>query len=73
MWFKRLSENNRRNLMHEYGEKSNVRVILKSSSLDDHESDCIMKRNGIEKKKAMNLNFVICLVWVNLKHSIGDT
>lgn len=48
--------------MHEYGEKSNIRVILKSLSLDDHESDCIMKRNVTEKKKAMNLNFVICLV-----------
>lgn len=34
--------------------KNNLRVILKILSLDDHESDCIIKRNDIERKKVVN-------------------
>lgn len=34
--------------------KNNLRVIFKILSLDDYESDCIIKRNDIERKKVVN-------------------
>lgn len=51
--------------------KNSLSIILKSLSLGDHENDCAININDIEKKKAMNMNLIFVKFELIVKHSVG--
>lgn len=51
--------------------KNNLSIIVKSLSLGDHENDCTINLNDIEKNKAMNMNLIFVKFELIVKHSVG--